>query len=98
MDNKIIRIMKKMWIILVSLLLLFPMTIIWALIGTIFIEITGCEWLYYFALVIAGILSSLPITYKVWKTDKIRKSIKIVIIVLLILLFSMVSYALIWYE
>jgi len=98
MDNKFIRIIKKVLIIPVSLLLLFYLTAVCAMIGYFIIAITGVEWLFYLSFGIAGYLSSLPIACKVWNADNMRKGIKIVLIVLLVLIFSIMSYALLCYD
>ncbi len=99
MKSKLKNLINKYWVIPVSLLLLLPVASIGSLLLYFTISLTGIEWFgFLFSYGISGIIISLPIIVKVWKSDKIKKGVKAIIIILTVLLFSVISCMLFWYK
>ncbi len=91
MKSKIKDIFIKYWMIPVSLLLIYPATIVCAVIFYLMGAFTGIEILIYIAHIVAGGLASLPITINIGNSEKLEKAAKVAIIVFVILLFALVS-------
>lgn len=91
MKSKIKDIFIKYWMIPVSLLLLYPATIVCAVIFYLMGAFTGIEILIYIAHIVAGGLASLPITINIGNSEKLEKAAKVAIIVFIILLCALVS-------
>ena len=91
MKSKCKTVITKYWMIPVSLLLLYPATIVCALLGYGIIGLTNIGWLFYLSYIVAGGLASLPITINIGNSEKLEKAAKVAIIVFVILLFALVS-------
>lgn len=99
MKGKLKNILKRYWVIPVSLLLVLPVASIGSLLLYFMLMITGVEWLsYVLSYGAVGVVISLPIVIKVWNSDRMNKGAKMLIIVLSVLLFSMISYELFWHK
>ena len=94
MKSKLISIIKTYWVIPVSVLLwYYPIMPLGLIICAIIGLTTGSE---YISIIISmlgiGVLSSLPIIFKLKKTESLKKSAKYVLIIATILIFSFLTY------
>ncbi len=99
MKERIINIIKKSWVILVCLLILFPAALVGTFLSLYVWDITESVWFsFLISYGLAGTITALPVIIQVRKSDKLKKSTRIVIIIAIVLMFSFLAYELFWYN
>ncbi|MBQ9766501.1 MAG: hypothetical protein IJW37_00140 [Lachnospiraceae bacterium] len=94
MKDKLVNIIKKYWVIPISILLwYYPIMPLGMVTCAVIALSTGSEYISVFVSMIGiGVVSSIPIILKLKKSEKLKKSTKYVIISATILIFAFFTY------